>query len=140
MPAVGDHQSEPAVAGLMIVGHGALPEALLTAAEQVLGSLSRPTRALGIGRDADVEDTADRISGELAALDTGAGVLILVDALGATPYNAALQAIHRVDRRQLVTGLNLPMLIRVYNYPDLGLAELAEAAVAGGQRGIAGMP
>ncbi|WP_423821435.1 PTS sugar transporter subunit IIA [Salinisphaera sp. SPP-AMP-43] len=137
---VASEPQAPSVAGLMILGHGTLPQALRDAAEQVLGSLSRPTRTIGLANDAALEDTAEHLAQELAALDTGAGVLILVDALGATPYNAARQAIRGHDQRRLVTGLNLPMLIRVYNYSNLALAELAEAAVAGGQRGIADMP
>jgi PTS system ascorbate-specific IIA component len=40
----------------------------------------------------------------------------------------------------VVAGLNLPMLMRVLNYPQLGLAELAERAVDGGRQGVMLMP
>ncbi len=59
--------------------------------------------------------------------------------MGATPYRLAHAAAEGRDRVATVTGVNLPMLVRVYNYPDMGLAELAESAVAAGQRGAARM-
>lgn len=40
------------------------------------------------------------------------------------------------DRVRVIAGLNLPMLVRIFNYPDLGLAELADKAVSGGKDGV----
>ena len=72
-------------------------------------------------------------------LDRGAGVLILTDAFGSTPSNIANRA--AVGRHcKVVAGLNLPMLIKVYNYPALDLEAMAEAAVAGGRRGVMACP
>ena len=63
------------------------------------------------------------------------GVLILTDIYGATPCNIAKKLCCRENIR-LVSGLNLPMLLRVMNYAHLALPHLAEKAVSGGKAGI----
>ncbi|MGB7756955.1 MAG: PTS fructose transporter subunit IIA [Salinisphaera sp.] len=125
--------------GILLIGHGDLPRALRAAAAHILGTPALATTAIGIAADEDTDAARARIAQAIAALDSGAGVLILIDALGATPYRLAHAAAEGRDRVATVTGVNLPMLVRVYNYPDMGLAELAESAVAAGQRGAARM-
>ena len=68
-------------------------------------------------------------------LDSGDGVLVLTDMYGATPSNIAcrLRKLHDV---RVVAGLNLPMLIRVLNYPGLDLDELMHKALSGGRDGV----
>lgn len=124
-------------AGVLIVGHAGLPEALLAAVEHVLGALPRACRAIGIMPDEDAEQARVRVAEAIAALDSGAGVLIIIDVPGASPHQIARHAAVGPASTALVTGANLAMLIRVHNYPDLGLAELAESAVAAGQRSTA---
>ena len=85
--------------------------------------------------DCDPDCLIKQLDTILKDLDTGEGVLLLTDLFGATPSNIA-QAIREAHNARLVTGLNLPMLIRVMNYPDLNLDELADEAVEGGQSGI----
>ena len=61
-------------------------------------------------------------------------VLILVDAFGATPCNAALAAADGFPAR-VVAGISVPMLWRVLCYPEKTLDELVESAVAGAAQG-----
>ena len=68
-------------------------------------------------------------------LDRGSGVLLLTDAYGSTPSNIANQ-LNTDERTTVVAGVNLPMMVRIFNYPQLELAEMARNAVEGGQRGI----
>ena len=72
-------------------------------------------------------------------LDTGDGVLVLTDVCGATPSNIACRLVS-LGRVMVVSGLNLPMLMRILNYPNLSLEELAERAVSGGRQGIMLLP
>jgi PTS system mannose-specific IIA component len=68
-------------------------------------------------------------------MDKGDGVLILTDMFGSTPSNIA----HRLAQRgkvMVVTGLNLPMMIKVMNYPTHNLEQLVELAVKGGKTGV----
>ncbi len=66
------------------------------------------------------------------------GFLILTDLFGSTPSNIAsrLQQFQESDKIRIVAGLNLPMLIRVMNYPHLALDELTQKAVSGGKDGV----
>lgn len=68
-------------------------------------------------------------------LQSGDGVLILTDMYGSTPSNVANRLMAK-DGIQIVSGINLPMLLRVLNYPELGLEELVQKAVSGGRDGV----
>jgi PTS system ascorbate-specific IIA component len=71
----------------------------------------------------------------LRELDEGMGVLVLADLYGASPFNLASE--HEPGRTLMrVAGLNLSMLLRVLNYPELALRELAEVARDGGRSGV----
>jgi len=72
-------------------------------------------------------------------LNSGDGVLILTDLYGATPSNIACR-LTRFSDVMVVAGLNLSMLIRVLNYPELSLTEMAERAVDGGRQGVMLLP
>jgi mannose PTS system EIIA component len=72
-------------------------------------------------------------------LDRGAGVLLLTDAFGSTPSNIA-NRLAEVPRTAVVAGINLPMLVKIFNYPQLDLAAMTRAAVEGGQRGVVVCP
>ena len=61
--------------------------------------------------------------------------MILTDLFGSTPYNIA-KVLHQETNIRMVSGLNLPMLIKVMNYPNLSLDELAQKAIKGGREGV----
>ncbi len=66
----------------------------------------------------------------------GDGVLVLADLYGATPCNIAERLPRSACTCSCVSGLNLPMLLRVLNYPEQSLDELAQTAASGGRSGI----
>ncbi len=68
----------------------------------------------------------------IEAVNDNEGVLILADIYGATHTNTACSLIEP-GQIELVTGVNLPMLIRVLNYRYLSLEQLAEKAAEGGR-------
>jgi PTS system ascorbate-specific IIA component len=69
------------------------------------------------------------------SLNEGQGVLILTDLFGSTPCNIACKLMHDY-RVRVVCGANLPMLIKIMNYPSADLETLANKAIAGGVQGI----
>lgn len=121
--------------GVLLVTHGHLGEDIRHTALQMLGRLPLETEAVPVPLDTDPVEIREDINGRLARLDTGEGVLVLTDTYGSTPSNVAVQA-SRGHACQVVAGLNVPMLIRVYNYPHAPLAELAHIAHEGGRRGV----
>jgi PTS system mannose-specific IIA component len=129
--------------GLLLITHDGIGRALLKVAGATMQGCSLEVRCLDIGSAADPD--AMRMQGErmIAELDRGNGVLILTDAYGSTPSNIACR-LGRAHRTAVVAGLNLPMLLRVLNYPRLGLQELENKALSGGRdgvlRGVPGRP
>jgi len=122
-------------AGLLIISHDGIGAALLGTATFMYGGCPLTTRLLTASRDCNPEELVADALEEFTALDTGDGVLILTDLYGSTPSNIAKILSSRVNVLT-VSGLNLSMLVRVFNYPDLDLKNLAEKAVSGGKDGI----
>lgn len=119
---------------LLLITHGDIGKSLHDAAITIIGSSSLRTRFLSITTDSQPEQMIDMANDMVNALDSGDGVLILTDMYGSTPSNiaCALQY-HNVE---VVAGLNLPMLMRILNYPNLPLHRLADKAVSGGKEGV----
>ncbi len=121
---------------VLLITHGQLGAHLVSTVSDMLGgSLSLPTAALEVRSEQDPDQLVEQGRARIAGLDQGCGVLILTDAFGSTPSNIANRIAQHASCR-VVAGLNLPMLIRIYNYPKLHLDALAEAAVQGGRRGV----
>ncbi len=97
--------------GALVVTHGHLGQELVAAAEMIVGEISH-IRAVSIGWHDDVNDAHDDIERRIAEVDNGEGVLILTDMFGGTPSNIAL-AFHEPGKVDVVTGVNLPMIIKI---------------------------
>ena len=108
--------------GVVVVTHGQLATELLNAAETIVGELPRFT-AVSIGWHEDTEDARAEIADAVARVNEDTGVLILTDMFGGTPSNLALTFLS--DRVEVITGVNLPMLIKLAN-----LAEQADLLTA----------
>ncbi len=121
--------------GILLVSHGALGEVVLDIATKTLSVCPLATRTLGIPFDSDPEAMQHTALSLLHELDSGDGVLVLTDMFGATPSNVAC-TLSQQDNVLVVAGLNLPMLLKVFNYPQLELSELAQRAVEGGRQGV----
>ncbi len=121
--------------GILLVSHGALGEIVLDIATKTLSVCPLATRTLGVPFDSDPEAMQHTALTLLHELDSGDGVLVLTDMFGATPSNVAC-TLSQQDNVLVVAGLNLPMLLKVFNYPQLTLSELAERAVEGGRQGV----
>lgn len=121
--------------GLLILTHIGIGPALLGTATLMMDGCPLQAKILTASADSDPEEIIDHARELIAELDKGDGVLILADLLGSTPYNV-VKILFKSENIRIVTGLNLCMLIRVLNYPELGLNDLAAKAVSGGREGI----
>jgi PTS system ascorbate-specific IIA component len=121
--------------GVLIVAHGAFGEALIHSASHVLGKRPLRVRQLGVTVHDDPEAIRPQAADLVRQLDEGDGVLVLTDIYGATPGNIALKLL-LPGRVEGVSGVNLPMLIRVLTYREHGLAAAVEKALSGGTAGV----
>lgn len=121
--------------GLLIITHNQIGTALFETATHMLGMCPLMAEVLPVTNDCDPDAMVRRGRQLVEELDQGDGVLVLTDMYGSTPSNIAARL---ADNRQVlvVSGLNLPMLVRVMNYPALSVSELAAKAESGGRDGI----
>ncbi len=127
--------------GLVLVSHGSLAEGLLDAAQLINGELQQ-ARAIGLQETEDIDGLVERVAQATEDVDTGEGVLIMVDLFGASPFNASARAKLSAPERALevVTGMNLPMLVELDVQRDgLSLADAVEMALQIGRDGITQM-
>ncbi len=122
--------------GTLILTHGRLARELLEAAETIAGKLVN-FEALTLAWDEPVEAARAKVDAALRRLDGGGGVLILTDMFGGTPHNVAVSFLG-ARRVEIVTGVNLPMVVRLgcQGEASLPLAELAEWIQRRGQATI----
>ena len=121
--------------GVLIVTHYRLGEEFLQALRLILPEA--PTfEAVSVDPTMPVEDVREGIASGLKSADNGDGVLILTDMFGGTPSNMSL-SFHDEHQVEVVTGMNLPMLIKLATMRDeKPLDELAKFIKAYGQRNI----
>lgn len=125
--------------GVLLITHGGLGAHFVETVTGMIGELSRPTEVLEIHRHDDPDERSQAAADALARLDQGDGVLIITDAFGSTPSNIATRAASANGTR-VVAGINLSMLVRVYNYPQLALDDLAASAIEAGRAGVMRCP
>jgi len=122
--------------GILVVSHNKIGAELLKTARQMLACPPPlPTDMICIEPEDKPEQVTAKLDNVLKNVDQGDGVLVLTDMFGSTPSNIACSVSERNDIR-IISGLNLPMLIRVLNYPKLNLKDLEQKAVSGGQEGV----
>ena len=121
--------------GVVIVTHYRLGEEFLQALRLIVPD-APPFEAVSIDPKQGADEMRRAIAGALGRVERGQGVLVLTDMFGGTPSNIALSflAEHRVE---VVTGVNLPMLIKLATLgEDRPLEELAAFIKSYGQRNI----
>ena len=120
---------------LLLVTHKSIGRDMLKIVGSIMGVELHNTACVEAPMDADVDTIKAEISAALEELATGEGALILTDSYGSTPCNIASEFLGD-SNRLLVSGLNLPMLIRIMNYRSLPLSDLKDVAIQGGRKGI----
>jgi PTS system ascorbate-specific IIA component len=126
--------------GILLITHPGVGNAMLHIATRIIGRSTLPIKCLEVPPDAALDPVCERARSALKVLDRGAGVLVMTDLYGATPHNIAQRVACGERRATVLSGLNLPMLLRVFNYPDDDLQTLTSKAAEGGTRGIMGCP
>ncbi len=126
--------------GLLLVTHNQIGSDLLATATSMLGMCPLATEVLSVAQNSDPHALLVKARQLVRELDQGEGVLVLTDIYGSTPSNIACGLLDSGHPVKAVAGLNLPMLIRILNYPRLNLTEIADKALSGGKDGVLSCP
>lgn len=120
--------------GVLLVTHVSIGRSLVQTVQDMLDDMPLNIETLEVRRVRDTGALTSQGRKLVERLDQGAGVLILTDAYGSTPSNIA--NLIAEENCRVVSGVNLPMLVSVCNYPDRNLQALADMALQGGRDGI----
>jgi PTS system mannose-specific IIA component len=121
--------------GIVIVTHGKTGESLIQEAGFVLEKAMDDILFVEFNRLENVSDNISEIHSSMAKADSGNGVIVLTDLMGASPSNLVAEVLEEY-KAVMVTGVNLGMLIRVCNYRDKTLELVVRKAVEGGRLAV----
>lgn len=122
--------------GIVIVTHSQLGDALIEAAEFIIGK--RPEALVSVS--IDLNESADMLRGKIAEgikkVKSSDGVLILTDMFGGTPSNLSYSFLEE-GQIEVISGVNLPILIQAANTrTKMSLTKLAVKLEAFGKKSI----
>ncbi len=120
--------------GIVIVAHGGLAREYLAALEHVVGPQTG-IRTVAITPDDDRSAKQSEICAAAESVDTGDGVVIVTDMFGGSPSNLALRACGPANRR-IMSGANLPMLIKLAKSRGKPVDVAVELALESGRKYI----
>jgi PTS system mannose-specific IIA component len=129
--------SGEAQVGLVIVTHAGCGECLLAAAAGIVGPVPAST-AVGVQPSEAFDEVVRRVGRACDEVDSGAGILILADVHGSSPFRACLAMVDGTRPVEIVAGVNLPMLIKLATCDRRGQrpVEVAELVKEVGKRSI----
>lgn len=123
--------------GILVVTHGRLASELVTAAEMIVGEIPNVT-AVSIGWHDDPDEAQEEIRNAIERVEGSQGTVVLTDMFGGTPSNLSLAFLEK-DRVEVITGVNLPMLIKLVSLREgeqVDLGAVAQAISAQGKESI----
>ncbi len=121
--------------GLVLVTHGNIGQAMIEVAEFILGESLADIQVLPFRQSAMQATGDDEVRATITKADRGQGVLVMTDIGGASPCNHVSRVLP-ASGAVVVSGLNLAMLLRVWNYRSKPVAQLAKLASEGAIRDI----
>jgi PTS system mannose-specific IIA component len=130
------HENDPPV-GVVVVTHGGAGHCLLDAAASIVGPIEY-AEAVGVSMAESFDHVIHQIEQACTDVDHGAGVVILVDIHGSSPFQACLAMLDGTRAIEIVCGVNLPMLLKLATVDrrELRPYELAELLRDVGRRSI----
>jgi PTS system mannose-specific IIA component len=113
---------------MLVVTHGHLADELVRSANKIVGDIAG-LEAVSIDWNDEVDEATERIGAAVRRVDGGHGVLLLTDMFGGTPTNLALSLLEP-GKLEIITGVNLAMLIKFANQGSDGDLDSAASSIA----------
>ena len=121
--------------GILIISHGGFGNALIQSASHVMGKRPPDLLELGVTVLDDPEAVFRQAQSLVRSLDSGGGVIVFTDMVGATPSNIASR-LSQPGHVEIIAGVSLPMLVRALTYRNESLATDVRKAVSAGTEGV----
>jgi PTS system mannose-specific IIA component len=122
--------------GIVIVTHSQLGDALIDAAEFILGDRPDTMVSVSIDLKENVDKLRKKIAQAIKTVDNKKGVIILTDMFGGTPSNLSYSFLEE-GKVEVISGVNLPILIKAVDIQkDMELNDLAQELEAFGKKSI----
>ncbi|MDP3284233.1 MAG: PTS fructose transporter subunit IIA [Desulfobacterales bacterium] len=122
--------------GIVVVTHKQLGDALIDAAEFILGARPEGVVSVSININEKADMLREKISEGIKNVNMKEGVLILTDMFGGTPSNLSYSFLQE-GRTEVISGVNLPILIKAVNTrKDMDISKLAQSIETYGKKSI----
>ena len=129
-----NNEGMPCRVGIIVFTHAGYGKALIESTEGILGAQDG-YEVLTVDGGVDVESVMNNLRGAVERLDNGGGVVVFTDMFGGTPSNLSISLLGSL-KVEVITGVNLPMLLRAFNRRNESLVELAREVREAGVQGI----
>lgn len=120
---------------LFFITHEGIASNLLTIGESIIQKPNHNLSFIEVPMDAPTDKIVSDVEERLKQLVTDDGIFFITDLYGSTPSNIAQQLATK-HQAHLVSGINLPMVIRLLNYRDEPAENLLQKALDGAHQGI----
>ncbi|EOU1829191.1 PTS sugar transporter subunit IIA [Clostridium perfringens] len=96
--------------GVLVATHGEMAKGLFDAIDIICGTQEKFS-IVSLKRGQDAESFGEELGEKINELNSDEGVVVLVDLLGATPMNQSALNLYKSDKVEVITGVNLPMVV-----------------------------
>ncbi|NMB08434.1 MAG: PTS sugar transporter subunit IIA [Tissierellia bacterium] len=121
---------------ILIVSHGSIAKGFYETAEMIMGDVEG-VRAIGIQPGESAQDFGEKVVKLADEIYTEDGLLVLADLFGGTPSNTAImKLLNRYDNIQLISGINLPILLEALGGRVMALEDMKDNLINIGKDGI----
>ena len=122
--------------GMVIVTQGGLGVELRATLEHVMGRRQSQLELMSIDSEPDIARDRAKLADAVGRVDTGDGAVILTDMLGTPACDIALPLVNG-PKREMIAGVNLPILVKLASVRDkCSVAEAVAAALESGRKHI----
>lgn len=113
----------------IIVTHGEFGAYLVEAAESIVGRQKEGVRVLSVSARLGVVELRERLRKAVAQLACGDGLIVFTDMPAGTPMNVAFPAVQKQARAEIISGVNLYMLVSAFSHRERATLENLVAKV-----------
>ena len=120
---------------IIVIAHSEIANSLVSCAEHILAKRVANLHIISVKKTENTEHILERVNEFISSFGHERQLLLLTDLFGATPSNIATRLI-KPGKIEMITGLNMPMLIRAISYADYDLRTCIDKSIEGGRNGI----